>query len=83
MEDLAAALARQDSSAQLHGTPNGTSAGPSEAGGGVKERPTHQLMKALAVMEDHVAASIDPDRLTGVGAWCEPGDKCGILKEFN
>ena len=42
----------------------GTGGGVAE--GGSRQHRAHQLMRSLAVMEDDLAATIDPDRLTGM-----------------
>lgn len=74
VEDLAAALAKQDSSlqplAQQAATGTSKEGGCGSSAPQQQQRPSHQLMKALAVMEDHAAASIDPDRLTGEPEAC-------------
>ncbi|GAX78779.1 hypothetical protein CEUSTIGMA_g6216.t1 [Chlamydomonas eustigma] len=81
VDDLASAFAKQDqqhdpaAAAAAGGSfvNNGSSvlmgadsAGVAAAAAEGAVRPTHQLMKALAVMEDHVAASLDPEQLTGL-----------------
>jgi hypothetical protein len=73
VDDLAAAFAKQDQQQELAAVAAGRVASTS-TGSALKSEnstpegavcPTHQLMKALAVM-DHVAASLDPDQLTGM-----------------
>ena len=84
MEDLTSALARQspssasatlsarqhpDAAAGPDDDDGGAGAGSgSEVGLGSRQHQAHQLMRVLAATEDHLVASIDPDKLTGANS---------------
>lgn len=67
VEELSSILAKEDQQQPDEAGRAGAGAHAAAALQGEDPRAhrSHQLMKALAVMEDHVAASLDPEKLTG------------------
>lgn len=67
-EELVASLARQDEARQGRRQPLGAGARMRRNPGGAlpSARPTKQMMETLSVVEGKIAASLDPERLTGL-----------------